>query len=303
MRRKYPAEATALALIALISLPLAAQQEGQQDHGSQFFNPYPESGRWFADDGSRTGFFIEVQNGILAGLYVGADGDGENVWLNFSGRLEPSFENDVQAGWRLQSDLVRIRGGGCILFCGDGPPRLLPIVLEAVGEIEIVFHGRSRAEFAVDGGDFTPIRPITFGVVADGGLPDLSGRWVVAISDARRFPDHSAATLVALSEPETEVLPVLAAPPPGAPTRIVRHRIIEDEDDLFPANSRIECTFRIGAESVGLENPTCEIAFPGESNFGFTLQTAWISDSTMTMLRTNSTGSIARLQMFRLNHD
>jgi len=63
-------------------------------------NPYPETGAWDANDGSRTGFFMEVQNGIMAGAYFGADAAGDNVWLIFSGQLQPVIGDDgLQNGW------------------------------------------------------------------------------------------------------------------------------------------------------------------------------------------------------------
>jgi hypothetical protein len=89
-------------------------------------NPYPETGAWDAKDDSKTGFFMEVQNGIMAGAYFGADAAGGNVWLIFSGQLQPVIGGDgLQSGWVLESPLRQTTAAGCILDCdtaGDVDP-------------------------------------------------------------------------------------------------------------------------------------------------------------------------------------
>jgi len=159
------------------------------------FNPYPETGAWDANDGSRTGFFMEVQNGIMAGAYFGADAAGDNVWLIFSGQLQPlSTDTDnVQDGWVLESPLRRTTAGGCILNC-DSAAEPEPVTDE-VAQIRLEFSGRSLATFSVDGGEPTNIYPSYWGNPAfvfdpeqpNLFLPNLTGTWLGASTMQDRF--------------------------------------------------------------------------------------------------------------------
>ncbi|MDT8449273.1 MAG: hypothetical protein RQ847_03785 [Wenzhouxiangellaceae bacterium] len=306
----------------------------QDDSGDIFFNDYPESGRWFAGDGSLTGFFIEVQNGIVAGLYVGAGADGNNVWLNFSGALEPRFpdpeRSNLQAGWQLVSDLYQITDGGCILFCIANDPTREPVVA-SVGQIRIEFVGRSRAEFRIlenmlDEGSAMarparPIAPLVFGVRVESfdpdrplqAMPDLEGVWAVARSDTVTGADgnaasssekfHSDAGIVRLGprmverfDPEiTDV---------GDPLVEVRHPIIDNTLDLLPENADVMCRFVKPPAPDAPNPPRCRIDFTLGPMISMEIDFHSISDARFNVLLFNDiAGTAGRLEFFRLNHD
>ncbi len=120
--------------IALLVVGCVLQWTYAQGSDRDFLlNPFPETGAWDAKDGSKTGFFMEVQNGIMAGAYFGADAAGDNVWLIFSGQLQPlnTDTDNLQDGWVLESPLRRTSAAGCILNCA--PPAETDPVTDAVG--------------------------------------------------------------------------------------------------------------------------------------------------------------------------
>ncbi|MDT8450919.1 MAG: hypothetical protein RQ847_12190 [Wenzhouxiangellaceae bacterium] len=156
-----------------------------------FFNPYPESGMWFPNDGSGTGIILEVQDGILVGALFGADAAGDNTWLLFSGRLEQRFptEDGSQQGWKLETALFLTTGSACVFDCPAGEVAGTPVSQEA-GRIALEFTGRNEAAFTIDDGQVRPIAPFYFGVNTRQFnpdrprqfLPDLTGTWVFAVS-------------------------------------------------------------------------------------------------------------------------
>ncbi|MGK7294415.1 MAG: hypothetical protein ACNS61_01140 [Candidatus Wenzhouxiangella sp. M2_3B_020] len=271
--------------------------------------PWPESGRWFADDGSKTGFFIEVQDGVLAGLYVGADAVGDNLWLSFSGRLQPRFPNpeypDDQRGWQLQSDLVQFRGGGCIVDCPEPPLTPGPLIVEPLGRIDVRFSGRSRATFRVDEGDPVEIRPIYFGVAAaapdsrqpDAVLPDLEGPWMVAKFGAdSRLPDATGAIELG---PRTGAFPIIPVPPPGTPTAQVEHAVTSDPDALLPEDASLFCTFY---STDPLRR--CGFFYTLGPMSSMSIDFESISDARFTMIQSfDVVGDFVRYEFFRLGHD
>ena len=158
------AAALATVIAAAAGLGAFTQPAGAQFEAlDQFANPLPESGRWFTNDGSRTGFFIEVQGGVLAGLYVGDDADGNNAWLSFSGLLQPGeLPSAPEGGWILETDLLQFAGAGCIVACAG--PSARPSTFADVGDIRINFLGRSLARVWIDDQPAREIAPIFFGV-------------------------------------------------------------------------------------------------------------------------------------------
>ncbi len=175
------------ALLLTLILPLSAHSQAIDDNDiGVFFGSYPETGSWFAMDGSNTGFFFDIQNGIAAGAYFGFNDDGENVWLLFTGPLQRPDDAQSPTDWTLQAPLTQGANGGCILDCSGAMNP--PASSTPVGEITINFSGRGSAAFSVDGSSFTDIVPLYFGTPAIGaqvpeGLfvqPDLEGTWVVS---------------------------------------------------------------------------------------------------------------------------
>lgn len=179
-----------LLLAALVPLTLLGQENAPQPMAAPIFE-FPEDGAWYANDGSFTGFYFDVQNGQLAGTYFGFDNDGENVWLTFSGELDPLFDltqPDRQIGWQLESTLMQFFNGNCILDCTA--PNSDGIGIVDAASISFQFDGRSRGRFSVNESGVTDIIPLYFGNPARiseqaaglTALPDLEGTWVVTIT-------------------------------------------------------------------------------------------------------------------------
>lgn len=144
------------AVTAGVAFAICQPVHAQVDAADQFANPLPESGRWFTNDGSRTGFFIEVQNGIVAGLYVGGDANRDNAWMSFSGVLQLGFSGDGDIAWILDADLLRFADTGCIIDCTGSV--VDESSFEVVGHIRIAFRGRSEGRAWIDD---QPVREIT----------------------------------------------------------------------------------------------------------------------------------------------
>lgn len=245
----------------------------QEISGDPFFASYPESGSWFAMDDSNTGFFMSVQNGILAGAYFGFDGDGENVWLLFNGALEPVFDINtltLQTGWRLDTNLMQGANGGCILDCINNNPE--PRESTVVESIVLEFAGRSTATFTVGDGEPVDVFPLYFGVPAfieplvdaiqidDGSIigkdvlivsPDLEGTWAVALgnydvdADGNVIESSLAETAGIIEIGPREIMPPgpMGVPPSIITTRTTEAAILRDTTGLFGNNPRLSCAF------------------------------------------------------------
>jgi len=292
-------------LVCVIGQPVHAQVEA----ADQFANPLPESGRWFTNDGSRTGFFIEVQNGIVAGLYVGGDANGDNAWASFSGVLQPGATTDVEAVWILDTDLLRFAGTGCIIDCMDAA--VGESSFEVVGDIRIDFRGRSQAMVWIDDQPVREIAPIYFGVerteinrsAPPVFLPELEGKWVVARASSGDFPDsYSGAAVIEIGPRTSEPAVNLPEPPPDdefAETVYI-NPIVDDPDDFFPEDSSIRCTV---FEDRTVE-PRCFIDFRLGPMEGLSIDFDTITDTRLTVIQPSDViGDAAQFQLFRLNHD
>lgn len=298
---------SSLAALVLWLGALSAAMAQVEEGTTLFANPYPESGRWFANDGSRTGLFIEVQNGVLAGLYVGADNSGDDVWLTFNGRLEGRASIDFSGGWILDADLLRFSGVGCILDCPGEPSA--GSTFAVVGEIRVEFLGRSEGRVSVNDGEPKAIAPIFFGVASrqirpsdpPRFLPDLEGQWVVASVSISEFPQNIVgAALVTLGPRESETFPFPATPPPHTVAETVRHEIIADSDARFPADSAIECNRFASAGEI----PACFVVFPLGPMAVFSIEFESISDSRFTVIQQfDVVGDAIQHTFMRLNHD
>lgn len=295
----------AIAFVAAFTQPAGAQFEAPD----QYDNPLPESGRWFANDGSRTGFFIEVQGNWLAGLYVGGDAEGDNVWLSFSGVLQPvPVSDDPEGGWVLETDLLRFAGTGCIIDCAGGNAG--PGTFEVVGDIRIDFLGRSLAQVWVDDQPVRKIAPIFFGVeraelnpVAPPlFLPDLAGKWVVAKAQSSEFPDdYRGAAVIEIGDRTVEELALPVDPLPGTPNFRYRYPIIDDPDAMFPMGSFIECTISFDAT----RRPLCLLLFELGPMAQFDVRFDSITDSRLTVVQSFDVvgGGTLQYQLLKLNHD
>ncbi len=268
-------------LLFLVFTQLNAQE---QNNTGPSFAPYPESGSWFAADDSRTGFFIDVQNGRLAGAYFGFDSDGENVWLLFNGILEPVLREgspEFQDGWQLTTALTQSANGGCILDCDDDPGQALAVV--EVGQIHLEFLGRVLASFSIDDGEPTPIIPLYFGTsativeLASGPLvvPELEGTWVVTRGTRQRNSDQMVIdNSPALSAGIIEIGPSIPGEPPEqnrppeeVPVLSLHAPILRDTAGFFPEDTSIICTqFQDFETDPPTDFITCDL-FGGDIGF------------------------------------
>lgn len=273
--------------------------QAQLDGLDQSANPLPESGRWFANDGSRTGFFIEIQDGVLAGLYVGGDAAGDNAWLSFSGRLQPIDPTvDGEGGWILETDLLRFAGTGCIIDCAGAEPA--ESMFEDVGDIRIDFLGRSLASVFIDNQPVREIAPIFFGVdrvelhpqAPPLFLPDLAGRWVAV--------DGRDAGIIEIGERTVEQLDLPEDPDPDMQNVRYVSPIIDDPAEIFPMDSRIECTTFVDSS----RRPACFVLFRLGPMTSFSIPFDSITDSRLTVLETGDVvGPPAPYQLLKLDHD
>jgi len=294
-----------LLLIAICNAPLRAAF----DPAESFANPLPESGRWSAKDGSLTGLFIEVQNGILAGLYVGADASGEHIWLSFDGRLEPRASTDFIGGWILETELLRFFGVGCILDCTGSAGG--PSGFDVVGSIRLEFLGRQEAAVSIDGGEPLRIAPIYFGVetwpvlVNDPPrwLPDLQGQWLVA-SNAESDPAGPVFATTAVTLGPRRILisdPVDPSNvPPDFPFYLIRHSLVGDLDGRFPEGAVLGCTLFWDVQLP----PRCTLQTEDSIELPFSIDSRSLSDARFVAIESPGDGT-DRIQhsFLRLFHD
>lgn len=318
--------------VQLFSITATAQNVDENELG-QFLGSYPHTGAWFARDGSNTGFFLDIQNGTLAGVYFGFDDAGDNVWLLFNGSLQQAPSPDSDIDWTLQASLTRSANGGCILNCGadDNPPR----TTEAVADIQIEFNGRSSATFSIDSGDSTAIIPLFFGTpaivseVPDGlfAQPNIEGTWVVARGTLASDDDGNPASLqfaesasiIEIGELEILTSLIGQVPLPQGVEMIVRAPITSDPAELFPTNSFVSCTyFQQVTEPQEGESIDCRVVSSDEVIIPelVTLRDISIelmSDSRFVVIITTietpdnggalTDGEITRLEGFRVGYD
>lgn len=215
MSRWIPVALTSLMLLAL--LPTIASAQPIMIPDTELVFPLPESGRWGPRDGSRTGLFLEVQNRIIAGIWIGYDADGNPLWLSFNGTLAPWQDafSSGRTGWELIGRLTRFSGGGCILIgeecdgsvAGTPDNEKLPqwirlrfsqrsaVTLEVLPpgpEIGTPPPGTPSGPFPADEPVFGPIElvPLYFGVDSVNlnptraleRIPDLEGTWLAVNS-------------------------------------------------------------------------------------------------------------------------
>ncbi|GAB4121298.1 MAG: hypothetical protein Tsb0027_17420 [Wenzhouxiangellaceae bacterium] len=299
-------------LILLGCLHAVAHAQGQDL--DFLLNPYPETGAWDANDGSRSGFFMEVQSGIMAGAYFGADAAGDNVWLIFSGQLQPIIGGDgLQNGWLLESPLRQTTAGGCILDCAEVD--VADPVTDEVAQITLTFSGRSQATFSVDDSEPTNIYPAYWGNPAFAFdpeqpnlfLPNLTGTWVAVVVDQLLSSSDTPAATFTVAIGEREVVPIDAGTEPGAPFLEVRYPLASAALAPPPAQHTIVCTFYRAAVMSGIDSPECRqmistpTLLPDPIAF-FNL----ITDSRFTLLGAtvdDVPGFTTRVDFFRLNYD
>ncbi|MBU1188698.1 MAG: hypothetical protein KKC01_06680 [Gammaproteobacteria bacterium] len=267
-------------------------------------NPYPETGAWDAKDGSRTGFFMEVQNGILAGAYFGADAAGDNVWLIFSGQLQPVIGDDgLQNGWLLESPLRQTTAGGCILDCAEAD--VADPVTDEVAQIRLEFSGRSQATFSVDDNEPVKIFPAYWGNPAFAFdpeqpnlfLPNLTGIWLSVSTQGSGFGSSSQdfSSIVVVGDRTVSRFPDADT---GDVFLTVSYPVLEGL--AFTAvDPVISCDFVRGSEQA----PNCSLSFSAGPMQGFGVEFDSITDSRFSLIGIDDVLTVTRTDFFRLNYD
>ena len=300
--------------IALLFLtPYAGQTIAQtEDNDERFLNPFPETGLWSPLDGSKTGIFIEVQDGFMFGALFGFDPDGDDVWAIFSGELSPLsdetiFDPDPPVGWVIEAELARFLSGGCVIDCMSGGTEVDPLQL-APGTIRVEFAGRSEATFSVAGGPEKELIPLPFGVGAQAYdpnqplrfLPDLSGTWVVAGgADSNSF---GLSSVIELGEAIVTPIDDSTQNPPVSLS--VSFPVVRDSEGIFPEDAVFGCNFFETGTDDPPARPRCAVSFSMGPMAGIRLSFESISDSRLTAFQTSDVvGAATRLELFRLNYD
>lgn len=323
------------ALVALIALALTAPTvPAQTGDGFWLDLPYPESGRWGPRDGTRTGIYLEIQNGVAAGLWAGYDADGDALWLSFSGTLTARLNDQEEPdGWQLVSRLHRFSGGGCILISDicDGSIVGTPTAEFLDQWLRLRFDGRSSATLEVlppgpeigtpppgtpsgpfpgDEAVFGPVDivPLYFGVEAPAfnqelplqRLPDFEGNWSAARADPAETDLQWAATGVVRLGPRQVQTFDFQPPQPGDVVAEIRHSIVDDPAGLFPEDSFLLCIVR--SVDPGQNSIDCGIDFAVGPMLGFVVTT--FSDARLNFVVQNDViGQDPRIVMFRLGYD
>jgi len=296
----------ASALYAVSVLSAAAQV----DTGQEVPEPYPQTGLWSPKNGSGTGIFLEVQNGIALGAVFGADAFGDNTWLLFSGELIPREEPGPGGlsppGWELSATLYLTSDSACVVDCPAGGVPGAPVT-EAAGQIDLAFAGRAEATYRIDGGEARPIAPFYFGVPAQryeperplDFLPELTGIWVAV---SRREPDGPAAENISTAVLEIGAPEVIRNPSAGIDE--IEVEVVYPVDFVtFGISGELFCRFR-RRENPSDAIPSCLI------NPGFAEMSAGgipfdeLTDSRFTAFTgSDVVGLITRTEFFRLRYD
>lgn len=283
-----------------------AQTEGNDE---RFLNPFPETGLWSPLDGSKTGIFMEVQDGFMFGALFGFDSDGDDVWAIFSGALSPISDDEIllpdpPVGWVIEAELVRFLSGGCVIDCMPDGTEVDPFQL-APGTIRVEFAGRSEATFSVAGGPEKKLIPLPFGGGAQAYdpnqplrlLPDLSGTWVVAGgSSANSF---GLSSVIELGEAVVTPIDDSTENPPVF--RVVSFPVVRDTEGIFPEDAFFGCSFFETGPDDPPARPRCSVSV---TMSGIRLPFEHIGDSRLTAFElSDAVGAVTRLELFRLNYD
>lgn len=305
-----------LLLLAPYTAQSYAQGEGPSDE--RLPNPFPETGLWSPLDGSKTGIFFEVQDGLVFGALFGFDSFGDDVWAIFSGELTPRsddevFDPDPPVGWLIEAELVRFLSGGCVIDCMSGDTEVDPSQL-APGTIRVEFSGRNKAIYSIAGGPEKMLVPLPFGVDAQAYdpnqpsrfLPDLSGAWVVASASGHVLNagpgSYGTSSIVELGEAVITPIEDSTTNPPALLT--VSFPIVEDTGGLFPDEAKFSCRFFETAPDEPPARPNCAVSFSAGPMEGIRWSFENVSDSRLTAFELSDVaGSLERLELFRLDYD
>lgn len=137
--------------------------------------PYPRAGMWWDPARSGTGMNLEAQNGIVVGTWHGFDEEGDPIWYQFSGELEPVTDGNAGDGyWTVDAPLAEFVGGSC-LDCPFRPAEVAGVR----GTISLTVVQRNLISYRIDDGEEYRMQPLVWGTpmpqifpeVADHGQP------------------------------------------------------------------------------------------------------------------------------------
>ena len=269
--------------------------------------PFPETGMWNSLDGSGTGIILELQAGTMVGALFGADANGDNTWLLFSGEVAPriseEFGTPVQIGWTLETTLFRTTGSGCIVECPPGANNGAPVTTEA-GQITLQFTGRASATYRIDDGDAKHIAPFYFGLLARrfdpndplAMMPDITGTWLFVLDAGIDNPDISDGNgIVRITAPEVTRVPAESG------GQILQEIVYPVE---FPSGNdgEIRCEFA-RAMNDNADFPQCFMA-PGFAAMSVgVIFFQDLTDSRFTVLSSDDVNNVTRADFFRVGYD
>ena len=271
--------------------------------------PFPETGMWNSLDGSGTGIILELQAGTMVGALFGADANGDNTWLLFSGEVAPriseEFGTPVQIGWTLETTLFRTTGSGCIVECPPGANNGAPVTSEA-GQITLQFTGRASATYRIDDGDAKQIAPFYFGVLARrfdpndplAMMPNLTGTWVFVSDNGDGNSEIADGVgVIRIGPPEVTWAPVESG---GQILQEIVYPVEFPSEGIF----ELRCEFLPGDDETADVVPNCFM------NLGLTptvleaVPFTFMSDSRFTLQSAGDDfADITRWDFFRVGYD
>jgi len=138
----------------------------------------PFNGTWYNPDQSGTGMSIDVQNGVLFGIYYGYTEQGKQLWLTFTGALVASDEANIM--WTFEADLAQFENGN-----GFNQDYVFPTATDYQAKINLKFTQKNHALISINDGQEQNIVPFIFGEATSADfpeqtsylLPDLDGVW------------------------------------------------------------------------------------------------------------------------------
>ena len=152
----------------------------------------PMNGLWYNPEQAGSGYSIEVQDGLVYGIYYGYDSETKPTWLTFLGELAPSDEPDIM--WTFDANLEQFEGGSC-LNCNYN----FPHQTDFESTIHIDFKHKNYASMSVNDGAVQNVVPLVYNFPSSADfpeqtsyqLPDLYGMWSFVFRiNSDIYPDY-----------------------------------------------------------------------------------------------------------------
>jgi hypothetical protein len=142
-------DGTNIAVLTGYSIPGAVAQPGGGAAPLAFI---PTVGMWWNPDESGTGYFVQVQHGVLVTAIFSYNPAGDPLWYYASGTLA-----NLGSGIAVSSTLDRYHGGQCA-SCSYQHPALTG----NDGAFAMIFSSPTRATLQLPGGRVTQIQPFAW---------------------------------------------------------------------------------------------------------------------------------------------